>query len=160
MKSGQLAPPIAAIVLISLGGLLLHLRLHPISFDPAEPSNPALFLPLAAGVLSVAVTPILLAFPRTFVAGYLWNGMSVVVGAITMTALSVSSPPSPLSAGTILLGTMLPSVLLLLSKLFLGEIVLRRYHPGGMGRFFTAWWWIRHFVYLSVVFSIGRLAWR
>ncbi len=160
MKANPLAPPIAATAILSLGGLLLHLRIHPVSFDPADPSNPAFIVPLASGILSVAVAPFLLAFPRTFVAGYLWNGMSAVAGTIAMAALSVSLPPSPPSAGNILLGTTLASILLLLPKLFLGQIVLRHYHPGGMGRLFTAWWWVRHFVYLGAVFSLGRLAGR
>ena len=160
MNRKALVPPIAGIVLLSLGGWLLHLRAHPVSFDPADPSNPALLVPFVAGILSVVAAPALLAVRSTFVVGYLWNGMSVVVGTITMAALSVSSPPSTLTAGGILLGTMLPSILLLLPKLFLGQIVLREYHPNGMGRLFTAGWWARHFVYLGAVFSIGRLIWR
>jgi hypothetical protein len=160
MNRKALAAPIASIVLLSLGGWLLHLRVHAVSFDPADPSNPANAVPFAAGFLSVIAAPALLMSKRTFVAGYLWNGMSVVVGTVTMASMSVASPPSPPTFGGVMLGTMLSSILLLLPKLFLGEIVLRQYHPNGMGRLFTAGWWARHFVYIAAVFSIGRIVWR
>ena len=157
MKTKPPASPIAAIALLSLGGLMLHLRVHPVSLDPTDPSNPALLVPLAAGILSAVVSPVLLAFPRTFLVGYLWNGMSAVVGSITMAAAGFSPLPSPLSAESILLGSTLSSILLLLPKLFLGQIALRHYHPGGMGRLFTARWWVRHFFYVGAAFALGRL---
>ncbi len=160
MTRNGLAAPIAAIVLLSLGGFLMHMRSHPVSFDPADPSNPAFLVPFAAGVVSVVAAPVLLAFRRTFITGYLLNGMSVVVGTITMAALGLSAPPAPLSASGVALNTTLPLILILLPKLMLGQSVLRSYHPNGMGRLFTPWWWMRHFVYLGAVFSLGRIIWR
>lgn len=157
MNRRSLAPPIAGIVLLSLGGWLLHLRIHPVSFDPADPSNPANLVPFVAGILSIVVSPVLLASKRTFVSGYLWNGMSVVVGVVTMASMSIASPPASLDLRAIALGTTLASCLMLLPKLFLGEAVLRHHHPSGMGRLFTARWWARHFVYFGAVFAIGRI---
>lgn len=156
----ELRLPIGAIVLLSLGGWLLHMRAHPVSFDPAHPSNPAFLVPCVAGILGFIATPILLNYRRTFVAGYLLNGMSVVVGAITMASLSLGDLPAPLTIREILFGTMLWSILLLLPKLFLGQIVLLHYHPNGMGRLFTPFWWTRHFIYLSAVFALGHYLWR
>jgi hypothetical protein len=52
---------------------------------------------------------------------------------------------------------MLPSVLLVFPKLFIGQRILRHYRPNGMGRMFTPLWWTRHFIYASVVFTIGKL---
>lgn len=160
MSRNDLAPPIAALVLLSLGGLLLHAQVHPVSFDPANPSAPASAVPLVLGIASVIAVPILLSFTRTFIVGYLLNGMSAVVGAITMASISAAHPPEPLTAASLVTGTMLSSILLLAPKLFLGQIVLRIYRPNGMGRFFTAFWWTRHVVYVGIVFAVGRLLWR
>lgn len=160
MYRKDLAPPIAALVALSLGGLILHARTHPVSLDPANPSNPANVVPLVLGAASVVAAPILLSFARTFVVGYLLNGMSAVVGAVAMASISVAHPPAPLTAASLVTDTMLSSVLLLAPKLFLGQIVLRIHRPGGMGRLFTAAWWTRHVVYVGAVFAIGRLLWR
>jgi len=160
MIKKELRLPISAIFLLSLGGWLLHVRAHPVSFDPANPSNPAFFVPYIAGLLSIVAVPILLNYGRTFVVGYLLNGMSVVIGAITMTSLSLGHLPSPLTPRDILFGTMLSSILLLIPKLFLGQIILYHYHPNGMGRLFTSFWWTKHFIYLSVIFTLGHFFWR
>lgn len=156
----ELRLPICAIFLLSLGGWLLHMRAHPVSFDPADPSNPAFFVPYVAGILSIVAAPLLLNYRRTFVIGYLLNGMSVVIGAITMASLSFANPPSPMNIQGVLFGTMLSSILLLFPKLFLGQIVLLHYHPNGMGRLFTPFWWTKHFIYLSAIFTLGHFLWR
>jgi hypothetical protein len=156
----ELRLPILSIFLLSLGGWLLHMRVHPVSFDPANPSNPAFLVPYLAGILGIVAVPLLLNYRRTFVVGYLLNGMSVVIGAITMALLSLGHLPSPLTPRGILFGTMLSSILLLFPKLFLGQIVLSHYHPNGMGRLFTPFWWTKHFIYLSVIFTLGHFLWR
>jgi hypothetical protein len=160
MTKNPLRAPIGAIVLLSVGGALLHARAHPVSFDPADPSNPAMLVPFIGGFLSIIAVPLLLAFKRTFAIGYLLNGMSVVIGTITMATLSLSSRPSPLTVQSIFLGTMIPNIVLLLPKLFIGQTILHHYHPNGMGRLFTASWWTRHFIYLSAVFALGCFLWR
>ncbi len=156
----ELRLPIGAIFLLTLGGWLLHARAHPVSFDPADPSNPAFLVPFVAGIVGIFVTPLLLNYGRTFVAGYLLNGMSVVLGAITMAALSLGDLPAPLTLREILFGTMLWSILLLFPKLLLGQLVLLHYHPNGMGRLFTPFWWTKHFIYLSAIFTLGHYLWR
>ena len=156
----ELRLPILAIFLLSLGGWLLHMRAHPVSFDPANPSNPAFFVPSLAGLLGIVAAPLLLNYRRTFVVGYLLNGISVVIGAITMASLSLAHLPSPLTLQGIQIGTMLASILLLFPKLFLGQIILSHYHPNGMGRLFTPFWWTKHFIYLSVIFTLGHFLWR
>ena len=156
----ELRLPILALFLLSLGGWLLHVRAHPVSFDPANPSNPAFLLPYVAGLLGIVAGPLLLNYRSTFVVGYLLNGMSVVIGAITMASLSLAHLPSPLTPQGMLFGTMLSSILLLAPKLPLGQIILYHYHPNGMGRLFTTFWWTKHFIYLSVVFTLGHFLWR
>lgn len=160
MIKKEIRLPIFAIILLSLGGWLLHARVHPISFDPANPGNPALIVPYIAGLLGIIAAPLLLNYRGTFVIGYLINGMSVVIGSIGMATLSLTRPPSPLTFTSILTGTMLSSILLLIPKLFLGQMVMLHYHPNGMGRLFTAFWWTRHFIYLGAIFALGHFIWR
>ena len=160
MVKKELRLPIFAILLLSLGGWLLHVRVHPVSFDNANPTNPAFLVPFIAGLLGIVVAPLLLNFKGTFVVGYLINGMSVVVGTITMAVLSLTKLPSPLNVQSVFLGTMLSSIILLLPKLFIGQMILFHYHPNGMGRLFTGSWWLRHFIYLGAIFTLGHFMWR
>jgi hypothetical protein len=152
--------PILALVFLSLGGWLLHARVHPVSFDPASPSNPAFFVPFVWGLVNIVVTPLLLSLRKTVIIGYVANGIAVIVGTLTMATISLNHPPEPLTIGSIFLGTMLGSILLLFPKLFIGQIVLLHYFPNGLGRMFTASWWVRHFFYLGIVYAFGHFLWR
>jgi hypothetical protein len=149
-----------ALLFMSLGGWLLHLRIHPPPIGPAGGHNPANFIPFIVGLVSVCATPILLSFARTVIIGYLINGVSVILGTILMSTLSLSGLPQPLTPVTLLLKTTFPDVVLVFGKLFVGQQILLHHHPRGMGRMFTVGWWTRHFVYLTSVFTIGHFFWR
>jgi len=149
--------PVYAIVFLSLGGWLLHQRIYPVSFDPADPKA---FVPYITGIVSIVAVPFLLNSARTFVAGYLINGMSVVIGTVAMASLSIAKPPSTLTLHAVLTETKLPDIFLLFPKLFLGQIVMAHYHPHGMGRLFTPLYWTKHFFYLGVIFALGHFIWR
>ncbi len=151
---------IIALLLVSLGGLLLHARVHPV-FDETEGTfRGTSFFPLVAGLLSVVVTPLLLSFRRTLILGYVFNGMTAIVGSILMTYFSLALMQFPVTLERLIIGTTLADVLILLSKLFIGQQILLAHYPAGTGRMFTSGWWFRHFVYLSVVFTVGHFLWR
>jgi hypothetical protein len=150
---------ILSLLLLSLGGLLLHLKLHPIPIDPDNPQNPANLVPFVFCLLGAVAVPVLLGRKKTFLAGYLINGIGVIVGTIIMAHMSFASPPRPLTAGGVLLRSSLPYILLLLPKLLIGHSVLLHYHPRGMGRMFTLSWWLRHFCYLTGVYVLGHFLW-
>jgi hypothetical protein len=156
----ELRLPILALFVLSLAGWLIHGRAHPVSFNPAHPSNPAFLVPWIAGLIGIFAVPLLLNYRSTFVVGYLLNGMSVVIGTITMADWSIDHLPAPLTFQSVLFGTMLSSILILVPKLFVGQIVLLHYHPKGMGRLFTPFWWTRHYVYLGAVYVLGQILWR
>ncbi|HEX9975536.1 MAG TPA: hypothetical protein VGD14_26025 [bacterium] len=143
-----------ALFLVALGGWLLHLRIHPFA------GNPTNYIPFVFGLLSVFFVPILLSFKQTFLIGYLLNGFSVVIGVVVMATFSISGLSEPITLSELMLKTTLPHNLILLSKLFIGQMILHYYHPTGLGRMFTAWWWARHFVYVGTVFAVGHLLWR
>jgi hypothetical protein len=145
---------IFSLLLISLSGGIFHLNRHPIS------ENPSNFVPFIFGILTIFFVPILLNFKQTYFIAYLINGFSVIIGAVLMATLSISRLTFPISFSDIFFRTLLGDIFILTSKLFIGQMILYHYHPNGLGRLFTAWWWTRHFVYFTTVFSIGHWLWR
>ncbi len=151
---------IAALALVSLGGWLLHYRIHSVVPDAAGIREAENFVPFSVGLVSVLLTPVLLWFRRTLILGYLLNGMSAVIGMVLMTYVSVEGLQAPLTLGSVFTRTLLPDVLIAFAKLFIGQRILLTYLPSGMGRMFTPGWWTRHIIYISVVFTLGHLIWR
>ena len=151
---------VLALVFLSLGGWLLHLRIHSLPVGPDGSTNPANWIPFVIGLLNIVVAPILLCYARTVIVGYLMNGISVIIGTILMTTFSLSRLPDPLGFGGLVLNTTFADTMILFGNLFVGQQILLHHHPRGMGRMFTLGWWTRHFIYLSVVFTIGHFIWR
>ena len=150
---------IAALLLLSLGGFLLHLKFHPVSFDPSAPENPAHVIPFVTGILGMAAVPMLLAYQRTAITGYLINGMSVIIGSVVMVHFTLAAPPSTISLSSVLLYTTIPYIAILFPKLLIGQSILLHYYPRGRGRMFTPGWWVRHFIYLAGIYTLGYIFW-
>ena len=119
----EVCMPILALVLISLGGLLLHVRLHP----PAnEASN---WVPVVFGVLCVVVLPFLFNSPRTVAVAYLLNAASVVVGIVTMAWYSIEHWQGPVTWDAVVLQSTLADIVILLAKLPIAHVILRHFRP-------------------------------
>ncbi len=146
--------PIWALLLLSLGGWMLHFRIHPLS------GNPSNFVPFFFGLVGVIVTPQLFNYRKTVVIAYLLNGAGVIIGTIAMASLSLSALPHPLTFTGVTFRTTLADILILLPKLLLGQMILTHFYPAGLGRMFTLGWWVRHFFYFSIAFSLGHFLWR
>jgi hypothetical protein len=155
-REGTISGELAALVLLSLGGLLLHVSIHP---APAYASagNNADLIPFILGIAGVIVVPLLLSRERTWLTGYLINGFSVVLGAVLMGYYGISSWSGFPGVSTLIFHSMLAQILLLMPKLMIGQRILRHYRPGGTGRMFTPLWWTRHFIYVSLFFAAGRI---
>ena len=151
---------ILALAFISVGGWLLHFRIHPILTDATGMRVARNFIPFAVGLAGMLVTPVLLWFPRTMIIGYLLNGIGAVIGTVLMTYFSVAMFRHPVTVAGIFTGTLLGDVLIAFSKLFIGQRILLTYHPSGMGRMFTVGWWTRHFIYICAAFTLGHFIWR
>jgi hypothetical protein len=150
----EIRKPILALLFLSLGGWMLHFRIHHIS---ANPSN---FVPFFLGLVDIIITPQLFNHKRTVLIAYLFNGIGVIIGAIAMATFSLSALPDPLTFTSIIFRTLLADILILFSKLFIGQMILSHFYPAGLGRLFTPSWWVRHFCYLSIVFALGHFLWR
>lgn len=151
---------ILALALVSLGGWLLHFRIHPVVPDAAGIREARNFVPFSVGLVSILLVPVLLWLRRTLILGYLLNGMGAVTGTVLMTYFSLTMLRHPVTLAGIFTGTILADVFIAFAKLFIGQRILLTYLPSGMGRMFTGWWWTRHFVYISVIFTLGHFIWR
>ena len=150
----EIRRPILALMLISLGGWMLHFRAHPITAHSVN------FLPFLLGLVDIIITPILFNYRKTVIIAYLINGIGVIIGTIAMAVFSIYKFPEPFTFTGILFKTMLSDIIILLSKLFIGQMILSHYYPAGLGRLFTSFWWVRHFCYLTIVYSLGHFLWR
>jgi hypothetical protein len=110
---------------ISLGGLLLHLRIHPPS------ANVFNWVPAAFGVVNVLVLPFLFNSPATVAGAYLFAWATAVTGTVTMTYYSVITWGMPVTLMNVILFSTLADILILLAKLLLAHKILRVYRPRG-----------------------------
>ena len=155
---------ILAIFFLALGGWLLHLRIHPIAKDAEN------YIPLVAGFISVFLIPVLFIFRSTIPFAYLLNGMTVIIGTITMTHFSIENHPQVWTLQTILLGTCLPDILMLWGKFAVGKalfdldpVISRPDAEISSGRFFrfpNMGFWFVHVVTLTAVYLIGSYFWK
>ncbi len=152
-----------ALIAISLGGLMLHLRIHPVS------KNTSNFLPLLSGILSVIIVPLLFCSKKTISYGYVLNGFQVIVGTVAMAHLSIMDWPLPVSFKSIVLGTTLPDIMVLWTKFFIGKALFDlelfgydsgRNKVGLTYRYPNTGWWLVHFTGVSIVYALSNWLWR
>jgi hypothetical protein len=155
---------ILAIFFLALGGWLLHLRIHPTAKDAEN------YIPFVAGLISVIVIPVLFIFRSTISFAYLLNGMTVIIGTITMTHFTIENHPPVWTLQTIFLGTLLADIILLWGKFAVGKalfdldsVINRPETQISSGRFFrfpNMGFWFVHLVTLTAVYTIGRFFWK
>jgi hypothetical protein len=153
-----------AIFFLALGGWLLHLRIHPLT------KNAENIIPAVAGFISAIIIPVLFMFRSTISFAYLLNGMTVIIGTITMTRFSIENPPPVWTLQTILFGTLLADIALLWGKFAVGKalfdmesIIQRPDESVCGGRFFrfpNMGFWYAHVVTLTAVYLIGIYFWK
>ena len=123
MFKNQVRAPILALFLISVGGLLLHIRIHP-------PSESAFnLIPVAAGSVSVLLLPLLFNYRRTVGWAYILNAAIVIIGTVGMAYHSIEHWAGPVTIEAVLLKSTLADILILLAKLPLGHHILRHFRP-------------------------------
>lgn len=151
-----------SLFIVSLGGLLIHLKLHP----PPGPSWH--YLPYSAGVTSILVVTVLFFFRRGTPFGYVINGMLVIIGTIAMTHFSLAFPPKVVSFSSLITGSMFPFILVLWTNFVLGKALFelslmkadgQRRRGGKLFRYPNMGWWFIHLVALSTVYYLGHELW-
>jgi hypothetical protein len=111
MFKKEICYPITAFFLISLGGWLLHLRIHP-------PSAAAInWLPAIIGFVTTFILPFMFGSASTARWALLITIIAIIGGTIFMTDYSFDHPPETITPVTIILQTMLADIIILFSKL-------------------------------------------
>ena len=152
-----------SLALLALGGLLLHLRIHP----PTDHAYNA--IPFMACLLGVVLVPCLFSFRKTLNCGYILNGLLVIIGTITMAQYAIFHWIQPTTLENVLLKTTLADILILSAKFFVGKAVFdlethgydpNLKQPGTLWRYPCLGWWAIHLVAISAVYTLGNLWWR
>jgi hypothetical protein len=115
-----------ALILLSFGGLLLHLRIHP----PSE----SLFywIPFLFALMNTLVIPFLFNRRETVAYAYLFTWATVIAGTVGMAYFSITTWNLPVTAISVILKSMLPDIIMLWSKIFLAHKILRFHWPDGV----------------------------
>ena len=114
--------PIWALVLLSAGGLLLHVRIHP---PDATAFN---WIPLLVTAFNVFVLPFMFDRRNLAPAAYTINWATVIVGTVTMAFFSVANWKGDVTVSRILLNTTFPDILILAARLPIAEVIMDHWH--------------------------------
>lgn len=111
---------ISAFVLLSAGGLMLHIRIHP----PAA----SLFnwMPVAFGAVNILLLPLLFRRAETAPCAFMLCCITVIAGAIGMAYYSIVEWKEPVTLSTVLFKSTLADIIILGMKLPLGYVLLRQ----------------------------------
>jgi hypothetical protein len=151
------------LVTLSIGGLLLHSRIHPATEKDEN------LIPAIIGVMGIVVVPALFWFKKTIAYAYVINGFAVIIGTITMAHFSIAHWPKETTVKTILLGTLLADILILWGKFFIGKAVFDleffgydagKEKKGKTYRYPNMGWWMVHLAGVSVVYYLGNVLWK
>jgi hypothetical protein len=154
---------VVGLAFVSLGGWLLHGRIHPPSKLSVD------YIPFIVGLISFTAVPIMFLFRKTVAYAYVINGMLVIIGTITMTHFSLAHPPEQITFASVIGKTMFPDIAILFVNFILGkaifelELLSSDNSPARHGRFFRypnmGWWWV-HLLALSAVYTLGHFLWK
>lgn len=101
---------IIGLALISLGGFLLHSRIHPLYVETHKEQINDLnkidkikvkefegygLIPFVSGLTSIILITVLFCFRRTAAYAYLISGMTVIIGTITMAHFGIAKAGNP-----------------------------------------------------------------
>jgi len=151
---------IAALFCLSLGGWLLHYRIHP-------PAKEAIYLvPFFTGLIGVFCLPALFYFRKTILYGYLINGFIAIAGTILMAQFSYEHFQGALTIPNILFNTLFADIILLWARFSVGKALFELESlktdadAASKGRFFRfpnmGWWWV-HLFSITAVYVLGKI---
>ena len=154
---------IVGLIAASLGGWLLHLRIHPPSEDSTH------LIPFFAGIIGIIIVPILFLYKKTIPYAYIINGFLVIIGTITMAHFSLLNIADHITFSTIFVGTLLADIALLFTNFFIGKALFElemlkaidaMVRKGRYWRYPNMGWWWAHFFSLSLVYVLGNFLWK
>ena len=122
--------PIWALFFLSLGGLLLHIKIHP----PAEEAE--YYIPVVVGLITTLILPFMFNYEKTVRWAFLINVIVIIVGTVTMAHYSFEhwGKETPVTLLNVIYAgpkTTFPDIVILFAKLPLGLAILSRFHTKG-----------------------------
>lgn len=108
---------------LSLGGLLLHLRIHPLSNGLFN------YWPLFFGLMNCLALPPLFLMRATVGVAYIMNALTVAAGTVGMAWFSFMTLMPPLDLYAVVLASTFPDIVILAAKLFLAHAILLAVRP-------------------------------
>lgn len=123
MFKREIRLPIWAYISMSLGGLLLHLRIHPPMHGVLDA------IPTLCGLVTTFTLPFMFNKEKTVAQAYLINLVIVAVGTIGMLYHSATHWEVAVNLKTLILQSTLVDILILAAKLPLAHIILRYWRP-------------------------------
>lgn len=125
-----------ALILISVSGLLLHLRIHPFFIiNPLAPTekifSSTYFMAALLPIIDAVVVTILFSSRKTAVYGYLLNGLIVIYGTILMGHFSINQMiVKNIPLKDMLLKSTLPDIGIAWGDFFIGKALYDFYLKG------------------------------
>lgn len=154
---------LSALFFLALGGWMLHCRIHSLGVLSGNA------IPFTSGLISVCIIPLLFYFRKTVAIGYLLNGMTVIIGTVSMAHFSLKNPPVMWTLQAVLFQTLLADIILLWGKFAVGKVLFELELAGQLdrpvrkGRFSRypnmGFWWL-HLIVLSIVYTLGVQIWK
>ncbi len=123
MFKKEIRAPILSLFFISLGGLLLHIRIHPPMEDAFH------WVPVLFGVATAFVLPFLFNNAKTVTWAYLITMAAVGVGTVAMALVSVGEWEGAVTLKGVILESTLPDIIVLWAKVPLAHLILRHFRP-------------------------------
>jgi hypothetical protein len=114
---------ILAHIFLSLGGLLLHLRIHAVSESLLNWWAPAF------GMANLFLLPFLFARSSTVGWAYIINFATVIAGTVGMAYYSIITWQGPITVYSIFLTSTFPDIIILLAKLPVAHLILLTIRP-------------------------------
>jgi hypothetical protein len=149
-------------ILITFCGLILHLRFHPPIIQNAFELTHT--IPIIFGLISMVFIPLLFLSKETSDIAYLLAGLTVILGIIMMTHLSIATWQGEVLSLKIFLNTTFSYSLLLFSKFLIAKLIFENYYPERVKynfrfpqtfRFLFPGWWVIHFIGISTIYFLG-----
>ena len=156
---------IISLVCVSLGGFLLHIRIHTLDSDPSN------FVPFIAGIISILAVSSMFMVKNLIPYAYLTNGMLAIIGTITMAHFSVEHWPPQATFSTLFLETLLADIFIVWCAFFIGKALfelnmthetnLEKSRPKGRFiRYPNMGYWGIHLIGLGLIYSLGHILWK
>jgi hypothetical protein len=157
MTRAQRATLLSALVALSVGGWLLHSRIHPLK------TSPVMVVPIVAAWADTVVVTLLFLSRRSARLAYLLNGLLVIYGITIMTqfGLARTSGMGSFSGLTAMAG----DCAILFADFMVGKALFDGYFAeervGVRPWIFLApGWWLVHFVLIPAVYVVANTFWR